>query len=86
MTSFVFTPDSLKLSMAGPKMGSQTIILEEDSFISGGVSYVASAGNPKSAVTVKKVEFSSFTSKPSIVVSMKKGNKVSRVAKSCEVF
>lgn len=83
MTTFIFSPDSLKLSISSKKIGQQTLILEEDSFISGGVTYIASAGNPKSTLSVKKIEFTSFVAKPSIVVSMKKGNKLTRVAKSC---
>jgi hypothetical protein len=75
MTSFVFSPESLKLSITNDKLGSQTILLEEDSFISGGVTYISSPGNAKSNWTVKKIEFMSFVSKPSVTLSLKKTNK-----------
>ena len=68
MSQFVFTPENLKLSITNDKLGTETLYLEEDNFISGGFSYVQDKAEKKGQWAVKKIEFLSFTNSPKVTI------------------
>ncbi|MBC7711719.1 MAG: hypothetical protein H7177_00170 [Rhizobacter sp.] len=86
-SSFVFTPDNLKLIVTNDKYGTETLFLEEDNFISGGFSYVQDKASKGSQWPVKKIEFLSFTSSPKVTINFKRtpaSAKEQTIVKYCE--
>ncbi len=85
-TDFVFTPDALKLSIAGARSGTETLYLEEDNFVSGGFTYVQAKGKEKDWI-LSQVEFISFSTEPKVTLNFKRtpASKALSISKKCEL-
>ena len=86
-SSFIFTPDNLKLVVTNEKFGSETLFLEEDNFISGGFTYIQDKKSKIGQWPVKKIEFISFSSAPKVTISFQRtpsSVKAKTFSKSCE--
>jgi hypothetical protein len=86
-SKFIFTPDNLKLSISSEKYGTETLLLEEDNFISGGFSYVQDKSAKESQWPVKKIEFISFSSTPKVIINFQRtpaSSKEKSIVKFCE--
>ena len=72
LSKFILSPDSLKLAVTSPKLGTEVIYLSVDNFVTGGFTYVRDQRKDTSSWDLKKIEFQTFSATPSVKVDFKR--------------